>query len=72
MVSLLKRIDFAFTAANVASTAPMQKISIKTRQYAKRQATWSRSYMADWTKIPNDEIKIFVKNFKQAILKLDQ
>ena len=53
-------------------TYAKQKISIKTRQYAKRQATWSRSYMADWTKIPNDEIKIFVKNFKQAILKLDQ
>ena len=53
-------------------TYAKQKISIKTRQYAKRQATWSRSYMADWTKIPNDEIKIFVKNFKQATLKLDQ
>ena len=28
-----------------------EKIAIKTRQYAKRQSTWARSYMNDWNKI---------------------
>ena len=29
----------------------IEKISIKTRQYAKRQSTWSRGHMKDWNKI---------------------
>ena len=28
-----------------------EKISIKTRQYAKRQATWARSKMGSWTQL---------------------
>ena len=28
-----------------------ERISIKTRQYAKRQSTWARRYMSDWNKI---------------------
>ena len=28
-----------------------QKISIKTRQYAKRQSTWARGHMKDWIKV---------------------
>ena len=32
----------------------VEKISIKTRQYAKRQSTWARGNMVDWNKInPN-------------------
>ena len=28
-----------------------EKISIKTRQYAKRQSTWARGHMKDWNKL---------------------
>ncbi len=39
-------------------------ISIKTRQYAKRQVTWSRSHMQSWYKIDPKSINSFLKNFK--------
>ena len=29
----------------------IEKISIKTRQYAKRQSTWARGHMKDWKKV---------------------
>ena len=29
----------------------IEKISIKTRQYAKRQSTWDRGHMKDWNKV---------------------
>ena len=41
-----------------------EKISIKTRQYAKRQATWARGYMSDWTRLSQVETKKYIKNFK--------
>ena len=41
-----------------------EKISIKTRQYAKRQATWARGYMSDWTRLSQFETKKYIKNFK--------
>ena len=47
-------------------------ISIKTRQYAKRQATWARSRMASWKKIKPSAIKTYLKNLKKTSLKLDQ
>ena len=40
----------------------IQKISIKTRQYAKRQSTWGRGMMSDWMKInPNNSNKFLKK-----------
>ena len=39
----------------------IEKISIKTRQYAKRQVTWTRGHMANWKKINPKRIKIFLK-----------
>ena len=47
-------------------------ISIKTRQYAKRQATWARSRMVNWKKINPNEINGFVKKLNKSFLKLDQ
>ena len=41
-----------------------EKISIKTRQYAKRQATWARGNMSDWTRLSPIETKKYIKNFK--------
>jgi len=40
----------------------MERISIKTRQYAKRQSTWARGQMSDWQKInPKDLSKLLKK-----------
>ena len=47
-------------------------ITIKTRQYAKRQATWARSRMTSWKKIKPSAIKTYLKNLKKTSLKLDQ
>ena len=41
-----------------------EKISIKTRQYAKRQSTWARANMASWFKLQPKEINKFVKKIK--------
>ncbi len=45
-------------------TETKEKISIKTRQYAKRQVTWSRNNMVDWNKVPKKDLESFIKNFK--------
>ena len=39
-------------------------ISIKTRQYAKRQATWARTRMTSWKKIKQTRIDDFIKKLK--------
>ena len=39
----------------------IDKISIKTRQYAKRQTTWARGNMSDWNKIKSSGLKLFLK-----------
>jgi len=39
----------------------VEKISIKTRQYAKRQATWARGNMNDWNKIKSSSLNKFLK-----------
>ena len=47
-------------------------ISIKTRQYAKRQATWARTRMTSWKKIKPTRIDDFIKKLNKPLLKLDQ
>ncbi|MBT3777538.1 MAG: tRNA (adenosine(37)-N6)-dimethylallyltransferase MiaA [Pelagibacteraceae bacterium] len=47
-------------------------ISIKTRQYAKRQATWARSRMVDWKKINPTKLSDYLKRLNKSSLKLDQ
>jgi tRNA dimethylallyltransferase len=47
-------------------------ISIKTRQYAKRQATWARSRMTNWKKINPIKIADYIKRLNKSSLKLDQ
>ena len=39
----------------------IEKISIKTRQYAKRQSTWARGNMKDWNKVNPDALDKFLK-----------
>ena len=38
-----------------------EKIAIKTRQYAKRQSTWSRGNMENWLKLKPKDINKFLK-----------
>jgi len=47
-------------------------ILIKTRQYAKRQATWARTRMVSWIKIDPSKIDSYIKKLKKSSLKLDQ
>ena len=39
----------------------IEKISIKTRQYAKRQVTWARGHMKNWKKIEPKRLNSFLK-----------
>ena len=39
----------------------VEKISIKTRQYAKRQMTWARGHMINWKKIKTNRLNNFLK-----------
>jgi len=39
-----------------------EKITIKTRQYAKRQMTWARGHMKDWYKIAPNNLNSYLKN----------
>ena len=39
----------------------IEKISIKTRQYAKRQSTWARGNMQNWNKMNPAQLKNFLK-----------
>ena len=47
-------------------------ITIKTRQYAKRQATWARSRMTSWEKINPTMITDYIKKLNKSSVKLDQ
>ena len=38
-----------------------EKITIKTRQYAKRQSTWARGQMMDWQKVNPKDLKNILK-----------
>ena len=39
----------------------IDKISIKTRQYAKRQSTWARGNMVSWKKLNQNDLNKFLK-----------
>ena len=39
----------------------IEKISIKTRQYAKRQSTWARGQMSNWQNLNPNDLKKFLK-----------
>tara|TARA_B100001063_G_scaffold245135_1_gene279894 strand:- start:58 stop:966 length:909 start_codon:yes stop_codon:yes gene_type:complete len=41
----------------------IEKISIKTRQYAKRQSTWGRGHMQEWNKMNPNSLNQFLKKF---------
>ena len=45
-------------------TDVIEKISIKTRQYAKRQSTWARGNMMSWLKLSPQDLNKFLKKIK--------
>ena len=50
-----------FIKKKIVKEEVIDKISIKTRQYAKRQATWARGHMTTWKKIKPKKLNIFLK-----------
>ena len=38
-----------------------ERIAIKTRQYAKRQSTWARGNMINWTRLKPQDINEYLK-----------
>ena len=63
--SISKAIGIAeikdFIKKKIVKDEVIEKISIKTRQYAKRQATWSRGHMKSWKKIKPNRLNSFLK-----------
>ncbi len=51
----------AYINQNIQINELIEKISIKTRQYAKRQTTWARGNMMDWNKIDSAGLNKFLK-----------
>ena len=45
-------------------TGVIEKISIKTRQYAKRQSTWARGHMVSWSILAPKDLNKFLKKIK--------
>ncbi len=50
-----------FLSKKIEISEVIERISIKTRQYAKRQVTWARGNMFDWNKINSDALNKFLK-----------
>ena len=42
-------------------------INIRTRQYAKKQNTWSRGHMKNWTKLYSKDLSILIKKVSKVI-----
>jgi len=59
-IGLVEIKDFIDKKININEV--IERISIKTRQYAKRQVTWGRGNMMDWNKIKHNRLNNFLKN----------
>ena len=62
IIGINEIMDYLAEICNLEQTR--EKILIKTRQYAKRQATWARGHMSEWTRLPPKEINKYIKSFK--------
>ncbi len=52
-----------YLAEKIKKEEVIEKISIKTRQYAKRQSTWGRGHMQEWNKMNPNSLDKFLKKF---------
>ena len=63
--SISKAIGIAeikdFIKKKIIKDELIDKISVKTRQYAKRQVTWARGHMSSWKKIKPNRLNNFIK-----------
>ena len=50
-----------YLSKNIKKDELVDKISIKTRQYAKRQSTWARGNMVSWLKLTPQDLNKFLK-----------
>ena len=50
-----------YIAKKIEINEVIEKITVKTRQYAKRQSTWGRGHMIDWNKLNPNGLKKFIK-----------
>ena len=50
-----------FLLKNSSLDEMKERISIKTRQYAKRQSTWARGQMFNWHKMKPKDLNKFLK-----------
>ena len=56
----IKEVD-EYISKKIEISELNEKISIKTRQYAKRQSTWGRGHMSDWNKMNPKSLNNFLK-----------
>ena len=52
-----------YFAKKIKKDEVIEKMSIKTRQYAKRQSTWGRGHMQEWIKMNPNSLDKFLKKF---------
>ena len=55
----------------VSLDSAKETISVRSRQYAKRQATWARTRTINWIKINPNKISNFIKRLNKSSPKLD-
>jgi tRNA dimethylallyltransferase len=56
-----------YLSGNLSLKATKELIKIKTRQYAKRQNTWSRGHMKNWNKLYFKGLPILANKILKAI-----
>ena len=59
MIGINEIKDFLNKKSNLNEVK--EKITIKTRQYAKRQSTWARGQMMNWQKVNPKDLKKILK-----------
>ena len=64
-INVIGIMEISNLVNNISTIEETKKlISIKTRQYAKRQATWARGQMQSWEKINPKNLSLVIKNLK--------
>ena len=53
-----------FLEKKISISVVIERIAVKTRQYAKRQTTWGRGKMSDWTRISPKNSSKFLEKFR--------
>ena len=56
-----------YLQGNSSKEETIELINIKTRQYAKRQKTWSRGHMGNWNKLYSEDSSILLKKILKVI-----